>query len=119
MGTVPVIHTGLGPCNEALLWGSIALNFGAALRTMASDEGGEGARAVDTTKSANNSVGVMKRVGAVTKESSDIAGELGGSISVKSDVEARGMSIAWAIASLFARGGYESFLRHGSEVGIP
>jgi hypothetical protein len=61
----------------------MALNFGAVLRTTASDEGGEGDRAVDSAKSANDSVGVINRVGAVTKESSDIAGELEGSISVK------------------------------------
>jgi len=58
MGTVPVIHTGLGPCSDALLWGMTALNFGALLRTTASDKGGEGDRAVDRAKSAGDSVGV-------------------------------------------------------------
>ena len=95
------------------------MNFGAVLRTTASDEGGEGVRAVDITKSANDSVGVTNRVGAVTKESSDIVGELGGSISAKSDAGAREMLTAWAVTSIFARGGCESFLRLGNEEGIP
>ena len=83
MGTVPVIHAGLAPCNEAFLWEAMPLNFGAVLRTIASDEGGEGVRAIDMARSANDSVGVTNRVGAVTKESSDIVGELEGPKSVK------------------------------------
>lgn len=87
----------------------MALNFGAVLKTTASDKGGEGDRAVGTTKSIKDSVGVANRVGAVTNESSEIAGELEGSTSVT----------AWAADSLFARGGYVGFLRRGSEEGIP
>ena len=83
MGTVPVIHAGLVPCNEALLGGAIILDFVAVLRATASDEGGEGDRAIDRAMSAHDALGVTNRVGAVTKESSDIAGELEGSISVK------------------------------------
>jgi len=83
MGNVPVIHAGLWSCNEALLWGTMPLNFGAALRTTASDGGGEGVRAVNIAKSANDSVGVTNRVGAVTKESSDNTGEIEGPKSVR------------------------------------
>ena len=110
MGIVPVIHTGLGPCSEALFGGTMALNFGAVLKTTASDRGGEGDRAFNAAKSANDSVGVANRVGAVTNESSEIAGELEGSASVEYGVEARGMWTAWEVASLFARGGYGGFL---------
>jgi hypothetical protein len=119
MGTVPVIHTGPGPCNEALLCGTMALNFGAVLRITASDEGGEGDRAVDGVKSANDSVGVVNRVGAVTKESSEITGELEGSISMKYGTGARGILAVSTVDPSSERGGYESFLRDGSEEGMP
>lgn len=97
----------------------MALNFGAVLKIIASDKGGEGVRVVDTAKSADDSAGVVNWVGAVTNESSEIAGELEGSTSVKYGVAARGISTVWAIDSLFAGGGYGGFLRDGSEEGIP